>query len=673
MSEKQQIETKVLKLRQVRRWQVVLDFAVRGLFWGTCAAALLMFAARLWILPVARFAVWRFTGDETLALGLALLTGFGFALAGSFRRISPLSVANDIDVRLGLHERVSSALALDPADVQTKPFVEAVVHDAAEIVGRLPLRQVYPWSLPSAWRRCAVAVLLALGLSFVPQLNWFTKATARAEAKLIQDKGQQVLELAKKVEQEAEKQKDPELKKLAKEIKRVGEKLNNQQLKKKEALKELQRLSDKLQTEAHNQAPAGQKELQDALADQLKMQASTKDLGDALKNGDMKSLLSQMNQLLKDLQAGKASDAELKQLQDMSKAIREALQSKAAQMPGAQELKNQLDQLDKAIKQAQDSREALKKEMQSFQQDLNKLTQNMQQNQMGQQAQQLRQQAQQMSQQIQQQGAISQQSMQQMAQGLKQTMQQAQQMQQSGQLSQGQSQQIQQQAQQALNHIEGQQGQQSQQGQQGQQGQGQQGQLGQANQQSQQSMQGAGNQMGQLGQQMGQSGMGAQLGQMIAQMKQQLAYGGQLESPGEASSGWGTGTSPYAVTPKEAPNTKIGGNKQEKGKDYGDRTPTQFESLYGATDYAHGFTSENQLHGKMDFTKTPQKIEEVRSAPETQEALQGFASVVGSYANDEESAVDQEQVPQEYQDLVKQYFNQLKKDSAKQPGDGKGK
>jgi hypothetical protein len=132
---------------------------------------------------------------------------------------------------------------------------------------------------------------------------------------------------------------------------------------------------------------------------------------------------------------------------------------------------------------------------------------------------------------------------------------------------------------------------------------------------------------------------------------------------GEAASGWGTGTSPTAVTPKEAPNGKIGGAKQAKGKDYGDRTPTEFEPLYEAKDYAHGFSSENQLHGKMDFSKSPQKIDEVRSAPETQQALQGYANIVGAYASGEETAIDQEQVPLEYQDLVKQYFNQLKKDS----------
>jgi hypothetical protein len=78
----------------------------------------------------------------------------------------------------------------------------------------------------------------------------------------------------------------------------------------------------------------------------------------------------------------------------------------------------------------------------------------------------------------------------------------------------------------------------------------------------------------------------------------------------------------------------------------------------------HAFTSEDQLHGKLDLSHAPQKIDEVRSAPETQQALVGYSDVIGSYAEGEENAIQQEQVPQEYRDLVKQYFDQLRRESS---------
>jgi hypothetical protein len=102
-------------------------------------------------------------------------------------------------------------------------------------------------------------------------------------------------------------------------------------------------------------------------------------------------------------------------------------------------------------------------------------------------------------------------------------------------------------------------------------------------------------------------------------------------------------------------------NRQQEGQSHEGMEPTDFESLYEGEDVGHAFTKEGQLHGRLDLSKAPQKIDEVRSAPETQEALVGYADVIGSYATGEENTIQQEQVPQEYRDLVKQYFDQLQK------------
>jgi hypothetical protein len=136
---------------------------------------------------------------------------------------------------------------------------------------------------------------------------------------------------------------------------------------------------------------------------------------------------------------------------------------------------------------------------------------------------------------------------------------------------------------------------------------------------------------------------------------------------GQASSGWGDGTSPYAVSPAPAKGSHQTENRQDASKEYEGRDPVDFESMYAGQDIGHAFTKEDQLHGKLDLSKAPQKIDEVRSAPETQEALVGYADVIGSYADGEENAIQQEQVPQEYRELVKQYFDQLQKDAKPAP------
>jgi len=173
-----------------------------------------------------------------------------------------------------------------------------------------------------------------------------------------------------------------------------------------------------------------------------------------------------------------------------------------------------------------------------------------------------------------------------------------------------------------------------------------------------------GQQMGGLGQGLsqgmsqGNQALGQALLDQIQQMKQQLGYGGYAQSREQGGSGWGLGTSPYAADPAPADPNPVVENRQGD-QSLKDTAPIDFEPLYAPEDYAHGFTSENQLHGKFDPSAIPEKVEEVRSAPEDQKALTEYADIIGAYAEGEESAINREQVPLEYQQLVREYFERV--------------
>ena len=477
MSDKDQIQRKVLGLRRTKRWQVVLDYFVRGLFWGAVPAALLILASRIWIIPYSEY---------YLAAGLLGLTVLGFLIASAFVRVTPLSVANDIDVSLGVRERISSALSLSESKQRKDPFVKTLVKDAAGAVKDLPLKRVYPWRIPPSWRLAVPALIIAALLSFVPQLNWFVSEEDQAEAKLVQAEGNKLLNLAREVEKEAEAKKDPVLKEQAKELKRVGEKLNNQQMKKKEALKELQRLQEKLETQARNQVPQGEKELMAELGQQLKKLDGTRTLGEMLEDGNLQKLMSELNQMMQDLEAGKLNSLQKETLEDLLKALEESLKSDSAQSKEAQHLKELMEELQQALQNEQELQQQLQDAMDAFEKDMNQLTQQMQQNKMGQQAQQLQQQMQQLKQELQQNGALSQQSLQQMLQSL-QNNQQA--IQNNNSLSQQQKEALSQCNQQAMSHLQSPNG--------------QPGQMSQANGQAVQNRQGMAQKMQQAGDCMG--------------------------------------------------------------------------------------------------------------------------------------------------------------------------
>lgn len=153
-------------------------------------------------------------------------------------------------------------------------------------------------------------------------------------------------------------------------------------------------------------------------------------------------------------------------------------------------------------------------------------------------------------------------------------------------------------------------------------------------------------------------------------MKLQLGYGNMMAQSGQggqAQSGWGLGTSPYAVTPAPAKGENQVEDRQGDVSP-GDTGTIDYEQLYASEDFAHSFKSDEQLHGQFDLSQPPQRVEEVNSIPESQEALAQYIEIIGAYAEGEEQAVALERIPLEYQELVKQYFSQIKQDAS-----GKGK
>ncbi len=488
MSDRELIARRVGKLRQVRRGQVVLDYIVRAVFWGAAAGGLVILASCLFIIP------WPALMEYYAAAAMLAGCIIGFAVASFFVRITPLRVANDIDVTLGLKERVSSALVLSKPEEglmeKSDPFVRNLVSDAARTVEQLPLKRVYPWRIPRAWRLALPALLIAAGLCFLPQLNLFASEQEREEYKLVQQQGHKLEELAEAIQEEAKKKNDETLKEQATEIKRVGEKLSSGGANKKEALKEMQRLKDKLQTMSQSKVPPGQKALSGKLLEQMKMNEATRELAEALENSDLQAAQQQMGSLLQNLSQGKMTASDKEQLDELMKSIEQTLKSDEANNADAQAMKEQLEDIQQSMQQDQQLRDAVQQALDSFEQDLNNLTQQLSQNGMSQQASEMQQQMQQMQQQMQQNGMISPQSLQQMAQSLQNTQQQ---IQNNQNLSQQQQQQLSQSCQQAMSHL---QGQQNQRGHGGEVQAPAQGELGQQNQNAMQNRQQMGSQLG---------------------------------------------------------------------------------------------------------------------------------------------------------------------------------
>ncbi len=149
----------------------------------------------------------------------------------------------------------------------------------------------------------------------------------------------------------------------------------------------------------------------------------------------------------------------------------------------------------------------------------------------------------------------------------------------------------------------------------------------------------------------------------IAAIQQSLGVGQYLsQTQGKAGSGWGLGTTPYAAAPAPAPGAHP--ENHEGSAQQGGVKAEHYTGLYAPNDYAHS-SQDEYVKGDIDFSKAPEKVEEVRSAPEDQKALRQYVGAVSAYADGEEEAVSREQVPLEYQELVRKYFDEVKKGAKK--------
>ena len=479
MSDREIIASKVGRLRRTRRFQLILEYFCVGLFWGAIPAALAILVSRAVYLPVSEY---------LLAGALLAAVTLFFTVRGALVKLTELSVANDIDVTLGLRERISSAMALSDSTKKKDAFVTTLVSDAASSVKDLPLKKVYPWQLPRAWRMALPALAIAAALSFVPHFSLFASGPDREEMRLIQESGKQLKEIAKKLKEEAKEQKDPVLEQHAEEVHKAAKKLEKGQVKKKEALKEMQRLKDKIQTQAESQITPGQRELMSELGKNFELNETTQKLGEALKDGKLQEFSSQLEKLMQDLAEGKISKNQQEFLKDMIKALEETLKSDAAKNVDAEELKKALEALKQSLEQQQQAQKALQETLNKFGQELQQLTQQLDKNNMGKQSQQLNQLMQQMQQQMQQNGSMDPKTLQQMQQALQQTQQQVQNNQ---QLSQEQKDQLSQECKDCENFFQQQSG--------------EQGEMSEQNQQAQQ--------------------MSQQMGQQMQQMKEQCSGG----------------------------------------------------------------------------------------------------------------------------------------------------
>lgn len=363
--------------------QQFLSIVVWSLFATLLVAAIGLAVPKIWALNL-KADVWTYSWiGGGLALGLIAASIWTYVV-----RRSSIDAAIELDRRFGLKERVSSTLALNDAE-RTSEVGQALVADAIRKVERIDVSEQF--RVQPNWRFALPVIPAAVitGLLFIPDAALEKKATASSDtpAELKKALGKQAAKILQKINKPAEKKPETEEELQTDNLlKEVAKKLNDLQnkdgLDKKQVQIKINEMSKDI--EKRQQELGGAKEMKKQLDRLGKVeQGPAEKLADALKDGDFKEAMKQLEQLKDNMKDGKLDEKakeqlakQLDQLQqklnDMAMEKKEArekleqeINKKLAQgdNEGAQKLQEKLDQMNKGGKQAENMLDKLAQKM----------------------------------------------------------------------------------------------------------------------------------------------------------------------------------------------------------------------------------------------------------------------------------------------------------------------
>ncbi len=372
MSELQVIKSTVARTARRRRWQR----AWRGLWRGVLAGSLIwLLAAGFYTLLPLPLTVLAVAGG---LFPVAVLAGL---LIGWWRRDPPLTTARWLDQQQQLQERLSTALEISD-DERAGRWRDLVLTDAAGHLAKLDVRRLLPLRLPKTSRWTLLVLTLAVGLGFVPEYRSKDFLRRQREQEGVREAGRNLAELTRRSLEHHQ----PALENTRVALKSVGD-LGNQLAKtpvtRAEALRDLAKVTDKVQAQARDlernpalrqmeRAASASSRNNPANADELKKQIEALQKNFGNKDANAAALDKLKQELQKAQQAAANMMAKGSQASDAARdSLAKALSSLSRQ---AQDMGATLPSLEEAIAALDASKvDQVLKDLQVAEKDLDKL------------------------------------------------------------------------------------------------------------------------------------------------------------------------------------------------------------------------------------------------------------------------------------------------------------
>jgi len=265
MAAPQSLQRGLRRLRRRVRALLVFRLSSLGLALAGGAGAF----AVLWLRLLGRwYPLWL----PPAALGAVLLVA---VLAAALWALPDRTVAASADRRLGLRNRLGTAVHLArrgrPAGME-----QAMLHDALRHLSRVRASTAYPLRAYSSTRAAALCLAALILIQVLPIPPLFLSPQEREERAALRLEAAKIVPVAKKLEQQAKKERNAEGQRLARRLERLALQLQRGQTDRKKALLGLKALEKDLAALEKNLAPPPMKTAAQA-AEELR-RAASKDL-----------------------------------------------------------------------------------------------------------------------------------------------------------------------------------------------------------------------------------------------------------------------------------------------------------------------------------------------------------------------------------------------------------
>ena len=200
----------------------------------------------------------------SVAFALGLLAG---TVATFLRPLNPMDVARLAETRLGLKERLSSALDFERTGNQTADpdavlFRRLQQNDARAYAGRLKAAEAAPLRLPWETKALVPALLLLVLAVVLPSLPAFIPPGVLLERNIVKKEGQKLEQTARVIQKAAEAKNMPATKRAALNMQKLGRRMAQGRMDKKQAMVRMAQLTQQMQTQQKQLAQqAGQSSL----------------------------------------------------------------------------------------------------------------------------------------------------------------------------------------------------------------------------------------------------------------------------------------------------------------------------------------------------------------------------------------------------------------------------